>query len=394
MAFHIMIGRGASGGVCAVGVALAATASFAATPLDFPSPLDIADGRTYAWQWGSSLLMDDPSVRPFEFTYAIGAGFMNNQDLITPGQARAVIENALESWTVASRSQFMFQKSPWSAVMNDGGAPPDQWEGPSIEEWLSGEFPDVYPGWGANFEFFSVPTGFTIDSQGVHYVMKPTSLAFTVVNRVGSTHIVSVDIYFNSSFNWFDAHNDAGSGNGGGGELEGGAQYDLSTVLLHELGHALGLDHPNEATENGSVNLSPYTFDSGYQWSSEELMYGYYQGVRNHPTIDEVGGVAFLYGLPSPLDVNHDNEISGGDLAELLANWGGDELGRPGDLNYDGVIDAADLSLLLANFGLTLGAPGMDVVAPPEVDGSTTEVVMPIVRDCYHVPPHDAGTTE
>lgn len=381
------------GGIFALGAFLAA-AGHAATPLDFPSPQEIESGHTYAWRIGSSFLMDDPTVGPFALTYAIDDAFMMDQTNLTADEARDIVTNAFEAWTLASHGHLMFAEAPWSAVMNIGGAPPDQWEGPSLDEWLSGEFEGVYPGWGANIECFSVPTGFTLNSQGVQYVMFPTSLAFTVVNRVGSTHITSVDIYFNSSFDWFNAHEGDGAD---AGDATESPMYDVATVLLHELGHAFGLDHPNESVSNGSANLSPYTFNGGYPWSMEEIMYGFYQGVREHPTIDEVGGIAFLYGLPSPLDLNGDHEVGGGDLAMLLANWGGSEMGLPGDLNYDGVIDAADLGILLSNFNAQLGPADGDAAtsaSPEQPDLSSMEPLHPIVRDCYHVPLNGAGTPE
>ncbi|HXF51251.1 MAG TPA: matrixin family metalloprotease [Dehalococcoidia bacterium] len=58
-----------------------------------------------------------------------------------------------------------------------------------------------------------------------------------------------------------------------------GGWYDLETVLLHELGHSLGLDH--SATTNS-------------------VMYAGYLGVRRALTLDDVFGVTLLYPAPAP----------------------------------------------------------------------------------------------
>jgi hypothetical protein len=64
------------------------------------------------------------------------------------------------------------------------------------------------------------------------------------------------DIIFNSNINW---------GSGG---------YDLETVALHELGHAIGMDH---TTVNGAV------------------MYPSYQGVKAQLTSDDIAGIQSIY---------------------------------------------------------------------------------------------------
>lgn len=58
-----------------------------------------------------------------------------------------------------------------------------------------------------------------------------------------------------------------------------GGWYDLETVLLHELGHALGLDH--SAT-------------------TDSVMYAGYLGVRRFLTLDDVFGITILYPRPEP----------------------------------------------------------------------------------------------
>lgn len=59
-----------------------------------------------------------------------------------------------------------------------------------------------------------------------------------------------------------------------------GGWYDLETVLLHELGHALGLDH--SAT-------------------TDSVMYAGYLGVRRALALDDVYGITILYPRPEPV---------------------------------------------------------------------------------------------
>ena len=67
----------------------------------------------------------------------------------------------------------------------------------------------------------------------------------------------AADIFFNSNVNW------------------GTNGYDLTSVALHEIGHALGLDH-------SSV--------------SSAVMYASYTGVKQTPTSDDVTGIQTVYG--------------------------------------------------------------------------------------------------
>ena len=369
-------------------------AAFSATLLDFPAPVDILAGRFLTWHAGSTYLTPTSSVAPFRFTYAVDSGFLANQASLTPGLTSSIVADALQQWSLASRGGLQFAPAPWDAVRNEGLAPPDQWEGPSVQQWLTGQFPGTFPGWGANIDLFSVPTGFTIDSQGFQFTMGPSVLAFTIVNRVGSAAIVSVDIYLNDSFAWYDDATSPGGTINAAAGTEQAAVFDVRAVLLHELGHAFGLDHPNQAVAKGSWNLNPLTFASGDPWSPSDLMYSVYQGPRLKPTLDEVGGLALAYGWASPVDLDQDGTVTGADLAHLLSDWA--MVGnQPSDINFDSVVNAIDLTLMLSSFGAKPELPSASTsMLPPDAGTADVDILKPsppIFRQCYAGPHREAA---
>ena len=336
---------------------------------------------------------------PRILSVAIDSGFMANQAALSHAEARAIVLDALEQWSAASRLAFRFEETPWSAVQNQGSGPPDAWEGPSIEEWLSGQFPGSSPGWGANIDVFSVPAGFSITSQGRNFVMGSSVLGFAVVNNSGSKYIRSVDLYLNHSRTWFDA-GAAALGPPAPGEPES-ASFDLRAVVLHELGHALGLDHPNQAVANGSWNLDPVLFLPGASWSSSDLMHSVYQGPRSRPTFDEVGALACVNGWSSPADLNGDGIVDGIDMLLLLNDWGSTDPGIRADINFDGVVDGIDATIMLNHFESTVTLPfaviaadagpaptstesDTDTASNPDDSGEDPDAPSPpIFRECY-----------
>ncbi len=85
----------------------------------------------------------------------------------------------------------------------------------------------------------------------------------------GAGGTIAGDTHFNTAFTWVDEANDSASDN----------DYDLGTVALHEIGHALGLDHSNVV---GSV-MEPV-----------------YAGGRRTLSADDIAGIQYIYGEPVP----------------------------------------------------------------------------------------------
>jgi len=282
---------------------------------------------------------------PFTLSFAIEEGLLHRSDRPElSGQARAAVLSALSSWSEGSGGLITFEESQWSATPNEGASPP-AYEGPPLHEW-DGDLSRPFC-WGANIDVFSRPTGFEITSEGVNFFMSPTTLAFAIVTRsVAVNRIRSVDIYLNESFNWSTT-----------GEPN---TFDVETVMLHELGHALGLDHPQQAAKMGGANLDPQEFLPGWPWSPGDVMHPVYTGIKRALTEDELGALRFLYGAevhegPGG-DINGDGVVNSQDLALLLGSWGAcpaPPASCHGDINGDGVVNAQDLAIVLANWGST-----------------------------------------
>jgi hypothetical protein len=98
-----------------------------------------------------------------------------------------------------------------------------------------------------------------------------------------------------------------------------GLDYDLYTVALHELGHALGLDHSTSAAA---------------------VMYPVYQGVEYGLYPDDVSGVQSIYGAPGP------------DRYDAAAS--NNTIGTASDITA--TIDPAALTAVLPNLDITTTA--------------------------------------
>ena len=99
----------------------------------------------------------------------------------------------------------------------------------------------------------------------------PNTLAITTRWTIGGSQRVEADVVFNTAFQWSSYRGNLRSSNGRD-------VWDIVRVALHELGHVLGLDHPDD-----------------YGQRVEALMNSTI-GNRDSLTADDIAGALSLYG--------------------------------------------------------------------------------------------------
>jgi hypothetical protein len=130
-----------------------------------------------------------------------------------------------------------------------------------------------------------------------------------------------------------------------------GIGNDLEGLVLHELGHALGLDHASTGPLSVMYN-GP----------------GAYQYINRVPSIDDIAGIRRLYGpTPAPGDFDLDGDVDGADFVIWQTHFPAAAGGYldVGDANNDGVVDGADFAAWQGSFPHA-PSPGSSPVPEPD----------------------------
>src|SRR5262249_14967510 len=133
----------------------------------------------------------------------------------------------------------------------------------------------------------------------------PGTLAFTYSTPPFNGGTLAGDIFLNTAQPW----------------QVNGTTYDLETVAIHELGHALGMSHSQVAAAD---------------------MYAYYQNTKQSLTADDIQGIQSNYGanLPDSFDATASNNTSGtaSNINSLINDQGQVAISKlsigPGDVDW------------------------------------------------------------
>ncbi len=359
------------------------------TLLDFKTPANINAGQWFKWVY-PPVPSNNPNpiapggtrrgaVGPFSISYKVDPQFMHNQDPTTKANAKSAVDAAFQTWSDGTNGYMQFDEAPWGTVVNLDATFHAYYEGPPLAEWCANYCPGcapcgpIWPGWGADIDIFSRPTGFQLLSNGFTYNMTSGILGFAAIHRTANG-IWSVDIYLNESFTWTTepalarppisgsaryschplAHIDQPMEGFEPATELGSTVYDIQTVVLHELGHALGFDHPNQACPSGAV-LDPYTrqFLSCSNFTPAAVMHGAYNGVKRELADPDIGGLAFLYRPRKLGDVDADDVLTISDAVSAMILFQNPDMATPYEvstldfINHNGRIDIDEVVMVL-----------------------------------------------
>jgi len=138
--------------------------------------------------------------------------------------------------------------------------------------------------------------------------------------------VVDGDITLNLNFDFQVAP-------GGEGDLQAYNSYsnfDFEGIVMHEIGHALGLLH---SSVRSVMSVNPAHF----QFINREL------------DADDIAGLQALYGPHLAADFDHDNDVDATDFGVWQTNFG--TVSGEGDAGGDGLVEARDFLTWQREFG-------------------------------------------
>jgi len=150
--------------------------------------------------------------------------------------------------------------------------------------------------------------------------------------------------------------------NGAEGELID-VYNDFESLLMHEIGHALGLGHSDVSAV---MSADPQ----------------YFQYVNRELDLDDIAGIQFLYGPALKADFNHDNVVDSDDLAVWTTGFGASSSvsQSAGDANADGQVDGADFLVWQREFAPAAAGATLLVPEPSAILLMLTAVGFQAVR--------------
>lgn len=276
---------------------------------------------------------------------------------LASAEGLALLREALRQWGAVAGVTFVYLPADTGVPVNDPAAEP-----PNTGHIRIGVFPMPF-------------------SAGVGYAPPPNGF----IRNSSQLATGAGDLILNGTFAY---QAPAGAE---GAPLEpfpaGGGFFlnDLPGLVLHEVGHTLGIDHSDVATAVMCGWPHACTYDDVATYV-----------INRVPDADDAAALATLYGAPA--DTDGDGVPDAADNCSALANadqrdTDGDRYGNAcdADLNGNGAVNAGDLALFRVAFGSNGTSANWNPHADFNGSGSVNAADLAIFRTRFGQPPGPSG---